>query len=73
MRIEYNIDRSEKIIRGLSEKDIANEIENIEICKKHANLVSRLKDLLSQLESTNDEKAILYETYVNYNVIMNNK
>ena len=69
--IEYQLDRSEKIVLGLSGEDIADEVENIEICEKHNERIRQLNNLLVQLEVINKAKTLnLYDCYMEYINIM---
>lgn len=70
-KILYQLDRSEKIVKGLSEGDIANEIENIRICEKHSRRINQLTDLLSRIEGQSDENDIDTISILNtYNMIV---
>lgn len=71
--IEFQIDRSEKIVCGLSGEDIADKAENIEICEKHNKRINQLNDLLTQMESSDSQKGLdLNEIYMKYNNIIGN-
>lgn len=71
--IEHQIDRSEKIVRGFSGKNIANNPENIEICKKHSDRIIQLHELLAYMNETDSEGTLdLYSVYVKYNGILGN-
>lgn len=71
--IEYHVDRSKKIVRGLSGKNIAAEPENIELCEKHNERIEKLENLLLQMRVDNNVRTQnLYDLYDEYNVIMGN-
>lgn len=71
--IEYHVDWSKKIVRGLSGKNIAAEPENIELCEKHNERIEKLENLLLQMRVDNNVRTQnLYDLYDEYNVIMGN-
>ncbi len=71
--IEFQIDRSEKIVRGFSGKNIANNAENAEICKKHSDRIIQLNELLAYMDVTDSEGTLdLYSVYMKYNSVLGN-
>lgn len=69
--IAYQIDRSEKIVMGLSGKTVEKDPQNSEMLEKHEERVKLLNDLLIQLSGSSNAKSInLYDLYMSYRDIL---
>lgn len=69
--IAYQIERSEKIVLGLSGKTVEKDPENGEMLEKHEERIKLLNDLLIQISGSSNAKSLnLYDLYMSYKDIL---